>query len=234
MLHRSMRAPACLAVVALIAAGCSSGDGVADPNQDDQLAIEFDGLSRDANGRGDGDAGAAFSGAAMALRLGIRPSDVTVSLDGANQTYSAFVHVVSHPRAGSTVTLRTLVAFRIIDGRPRDVLFLALTRDSLDFVAPPSARPDASGLSSWRDGSARQFYLATRGYGVLDQESRAGACPKVPSDGRVTCTVADFGLRLEGGYHALAGNQRGQIDPNRQVVIKSRASGVNGAVLTFN
>lgn len=234
MLHRSPRAAGLFAAAILLATGCSSGEGPTEADPDEQLAIEFDGLSQEANGRGDGDAGAAFSGAAMALRLGIRPTPISVSIDGADQRYSAFVHVTSHTRAGTTISLRTLVAFQIVDSRPRDVLFLALLRDSLDFVHPASARPDAAGLSSWRDGSAAQLYLATRGYGVLEPELRIGACPKVPERGNVTCTQAAFGLRLEGGYHALIRNQRGQVDPDAQVVIRSRASGINGAFLTFN
>jgi hypothetical protein len=218
----------------LVATGCTSDSATGGTDQDEDLAIEFDALAREANARGDGDAGAGFGAAAMAIRFGIRPSEVTVAVDGRSQTYAAFVHRTNHTRGGSAVSIRTLVAYRAVDARPRDVLFVSLTQDSLDFIHPASARPGASGLSTWADGSARRLYLAIRGFGEIVQESRLGACPRSTAASRVTCALARFGVRVEGGYQLMNGSRRDQLDPATQVVIRTRATGVNGAILTFD
>jgi hypothetical protein len=230
MLHRSLL----LGVVIAMAAGCSSDQGVSDPDQEEELAATLEGLSRDATTEGDPDASAAFSGAAMAVRLGIRPTPIPVSIDGETRRYLAFVHLLNHNRGGVTLTLRTLVAFEGGNARPAGVLYVALPSDSADFAHPANLRPAASGSSSWKDLAARQFYLAIRGYGIIKPQSREGDCPKVSARASVKCTVAKFGVVVKGGYHALTRNQRGAVDDDRSVVIQTRADGVNGAILTVN
>ncbi|MEZ4456182.1 MAG: hypothetical protein R2882_06485 [Gemmatimonadales bacterium] len=233
MLHRSWKTAASVALIGL-ALGCAEGMTTTTADADEALAAEFDGMTAEANTAGDPDAGAAFSGAALAVRLGIRPSDIPVNVGGEVRRYLAFVHMVTTNRGGTPVTKRTMVAVRRNDaGRPIEVLYVVLPADSADFVHPASAQPAPGGLSVWKDLAAKQFYLALRGFGVLRPTAREGDCPNVAARSAVQCTVAKFSVRLDGVYHALIDNQRYRIDPDRKVEIASRAEDVNGAVITF-
>lgn len=232
MLHRSMKFVAALALAGGVFA-CSS-EPVATLTEDDEaLAVALDGMEQDAARQGDGDGMAAFGAAAIAVRLGVRPGDLAVSVDGDVRRYRAFVHVVRRTRENVSVEMRTLVALRPGDrDRPLEILYVALSADSADF-GPPAVtdRPAAHGVSSWKDLTVPQFYLATRGFGQIENLARIGPCPKVSDRANVTCTVATFGTRLHGVYQALIGNQRGQLS-DRRVEIQSRGD-VPGAVLSF-
>jgi len=219
------------------AAGCESQSTA--PNADDaiDLATTFDGLAAEANGRGDGDEGAAFSGAAMAVRLGIRPTEIGVTIRGDLRRYLAFVHVIRHgQRDGNRPPLRTMVAYRPGENRrPLEVLYLATTGDSVALELPTAAgRGESFAIASWKDLVNQQFWVATSGKAGIRLTSTGEACPKPERSTNVTCNVAEFSVLVDGVFHALIDNQRGRIDRNRSVGIGSRASGVNGAVLVFN
>lgn len=237
MLHRQRIMGAL--VIAALAAGCAS-DSTAPNVEDVELAATFDGLSSDANGRGDGDESAAFGGAAMAVRLGIRPTEILVAVGAESRRYLAFVHVVSHGQgAGARPALRTLVAYRTGErARPTEVLYLATAGDSVIIGLPSGGGPRGSmdnlAVASWKDLVNRQFWVATGGKAGVKLQSTGGVCPKLSPNGNVTCNVAEFGVLLDGEFHPLINNQRGNIDRNRTLGIGTRAGDVNGAVLVFN
>lgn len=237
MLHRQRMVGAL--IIGALAAGC--GSEATTPNGDEtiDLAATFDGLSSEANGRGDGDESAAFSGAAMAVRLGIRPTEIPVTIRGDSRRYLAFVHVIRHgQRDGNRPALRTMVAYRRgEERRPLEVLYLATTADSVGLEAPGGQerggeRPFA--VASWKDLVNRQFWVATAGRAGIRLESTGDACPKPRPSATVTCTVAEFGVVLDGEFHPLINNQRGQIDRTQSVGIGTRAGDVNGAVVVIN
>lgn len=240
MLHRLHRGMSAVAVAAVIAA-CAGDSAAPAADQDVELAATFDALSGEANGRGDADESAAFSGAAMAVRLGIRPTEIAVNVGGDSRRYLAFVHVVRHgQRDGILPALRTMVAYRTVadSRRPAEVLYMATAGDSVVVSLPsltdirPSA--DAFAVASWKDLVNQQFWVATAGKAGIKLQSTGEACPKLPSNGRVTCNVAEFGVLLDGEFHPLIRNQRGNVDRSRSLAIGTRSGGVNGAVLVFN
>lgn len=238
MLHRSLMTAGSVALVAALA-GCATDSGSTPVDQDQELASTFDGMSRDANVGGDADAGAAFSGAAMAVRLGIRPTEIEVKVNGESRRYFAFVHVIGSTRALPIAALRTVVAYRGEHQRPTEVLYVAAGGDSvgLDHPMASGLRPDPAkfGVSSWKDLVAKQFYVATSGLAIIKQQAGAGTpCPKPSPRANVTCTAVKFGLRVAGDYYGLINNQRGQLDRSKKVTISTRAADVNGAVLIID
>ncbi|MFN0181873.1 MAG: hypothetical protein ACKVZ0_23980 [Gemmatimonadales bacterium] len=234
MLHRQLIGAL---VVAMVAAGCATDS--AEPNETDvELAATFDGLSSEANGRGDGDESAAFNGAAMAVRLGIRPTEVAVNVGGESRRYLAFVHVIRHGQTdGTRPALRTMVAYRAGDrSRPVEVLYMATAGDSVVVELPtgPRASAESFAVASWKDLANRQFWVATSGKAGIKLQSTGEPCPKLNPRGNVTCTVGEFGVLLDGVFHPLINNQRGNVDRSRRMDIGTRAGDVNGAVLVFN
>ncbi len=238
MLHRTLMAASSIALVAALA-GCATDSGSALTDQDQELAVAFDGMSRDANVAGDADAGLAFSGAAMAVRLGLRPTPIDVTVNGESRRYFAFVHILGSTRALPIAALRTVVAYRGEAPRPIEVLYVVAGADSvgLDHPMASGRRPDPAkfGVSSWKDLVAKQFYVAVSGLAMIKQQADAGTpCPKPSPRANVSCTAVKFGLRVSGDYFGLVNNQRGQFDRSKQVTISTRAADVNGAVLIID
>lgn len=240
MLHRPLRAVGAVAVAAIVA-GCSTDSAGPATDQDLELATTFDAMAGEANGRGDPDESAAFSGAAMAVRLGIRPTEIGVSVGGESRRYLAFVHVIRHgQRDGNLPSLRTMVAYRARadSRRPAEVLFLATAGEDVVINLPSLAgfRPSAEtfAVASWKDLVNGQFWVATSGKAGIKLESTGGPCPKLSPNRSVTCNVAEFGVLLDGEFHPLVRNERANVDRSRTLQIGTRSGGVNGAVLVFN
>ena len=57
------------------------------------LVSALDGLSRDCNQEGDADGSLAFTYASMALRSGVQPVPMTLTVTDHDQTFRGFVHV---------------------------------------------------------------------------------------------------------------------------------------------
>jgi len=234
MRYRSLRAVGMGGVLAAFAA-CSSPESGTAP-EDEELAVAFDGLSRDANAGGDAEGGAAFSGAAMALRLGIRPTEIAVSVGGESRRYLAFVHVlVRVTNTGRSFEHRTMVAFRGLR-RPEEVLYLAATADEQPLLHPasagPAASPLAAAIASWTDFVNRKIYVATAGKAGIKQESLGDPCPKISSGRSVKCQTGKFAVLLNGEFHQI-GRDRSQVAAGTALEIGTRSGGVNGALITF-
>lgn len=239
MLHRRKLAFA-MAGIGMALAGCATESAsTKSEDQDRELATTFDGMSRDANVGGDADAGAAFSGAALAVRLGIRPTPIEVRVNGESRRYQTFVFVLGSTRALPVAAFRTAVGYRKEGERPIEVLYVAAGGDSVGLGHPMASgqRPDPTklGVSSWKDLVAKQFYVATGGLAMIKQQADAGTpCPNPSPRANVRCTAVKFGLRVAGDYHGLVNNQRGQIDRSKKVTISTRSADVNGAVLIID
>jgi hypothetical protein len=226
-----------LAAAALVVAACSS-DPVTYQANDEELAAALDELTQQANQRGDVDAGAAYSGAAMAIRLGIRPTPIEVEVGDQSQRYLAFVHVVTHSGAAArAIRLRTMVAYRG-ETRPEQILYLATMADEAELGFPTISldrRPDVRQLawSTWLDRPNRKLWVATAGTAGIEQKALGSACPKVSGRVSVQCTAATFAVRLDGEFHPLVENRRGEIDRTASLSIQTQADAVNGAVLVY-
>jgi hypothetical protein len=229
------------AVTAALVAGCATDSADPTADQDLELASAFEAMAGEANGRGDPDESAAFSGAAMAVRLGIRPTEIGVTIGDESRRYLAFVHVIRHSqRDANAPALRTMVAYRARPDskRPAEVLYLATTGDSGEISLPSLTkdRPIVDGFAgaTWKDLVNQRFWAATSGKAGIAVESTGEACPKPSARGNPTCHVAEFGVLLDGQFHLLVRNQRGEVDRSRTLAIGTRSGGVNGAVLVFN
>jgi hypothetical protein len=221
-------------LVLALAGGCS-GQGTG-PNQSTELASALDDLTVQANREGDVDAGAAFSSAAIALRLGVEPTPFALQIDGARLQYLGFVHEVPVARAvGAPDRLRTLVAVDRLE-RPEHVLYVATLADSADLVHPSVSldRRAASaqlGWAAWRDLASGDLWVATAGHAGLAVTSTGGECPGVRATSQTHCQAATFEVAVEAELHRL-GADRSQILTDRKDV-SLRADRVDGAILSF-
>lgn len=235
MLHRRQF----LGVVSMALFIGACADETVLPTDQTELATVFDELATEATARGDRDEGGAFSEAALAIRLGIRPTEIGVTIGGEARRYLAFAHVVRNGDDTRPLpSIRSVVAYRrqSTGRRPAEVLYLATNQDSTLFRLPVLPKPTDGdfAVASWKDLINRQFWVATAGKGGIRLLRSGDPCPKVNSGRRVTCTVGEFGVLVDGEFNALIDNQRGNIDRSRTLKIGTRATGVNGAVLVFN
>ncbi|MEZ4586558.1 MAG: hypothetical protein R2909_09190 [Gemmatimonadales bacterium] len=148
---------------------------------------------------------------------------------------------MTHARAGAGRSeLRTLVAVRG-EGRPEAPRSsISPVSDSTALVHPTmplERRVDVRQLAwaAWRDLVADQIWVATSGKAGIPELAigAGGPCPNLGGGATVQCTIAAFKALLDGVFHPLVGNNRGQLDLSEQLAISLRASPVSGAILGF-
>lgn len=218
-------------LLALWSAACSSGTG---PSPANQLASALDDLTRQANGEGDLDAGAAFSSAAMEIRFGVVPSPLILEVNGVTAEFFGIVHEVMAGRTGggSPLKLRTLVAVDRVD-RPEQILYVAVLADS-GALGPPTVpleqRADLDELAwgSWRDLRSGERWAAPAGRAGIVETSTGGICPGVRLPTPTGCVSATFDVSVDGELWRLGAGS--QSSP-RQVTF--RATSIHGAELTL-
>lgn len=237
MLHRMVGHLARGAALIALAA-CANDSAAPSSSSEEPLLAALDEAAHEANQRGDADASSAYSGAAMAYRLGIRPTPIQVTVAGQSERYHAFVHLLARARPGARpARLRTMVAVRG-ETRPDRILYLATLADSAALGRPTMTlerRADFLQLAwaSWKDLENRVIWVGTGGKAGIEEISLGGDCPNVSGRAGVTCTAGTFAVLLEGAFHPLVANQRGVIDASTSMRIGTRADDVNGAVLVF-
>ena len=222
--------------LALALAGGCAGQGTG-PNQSTELASVLDGLTVQANREGDVDAGAAFSSAAIALRLGVEPIPIVLQVDGARLQYQAFGQQVPVAATGGAPDqLRTLVAVDRLE-RPEHVLYVATLADSADLIRPSVSLEQRASLAqlawaAWWDLVSGDLWVATAGHAGNVVTSIGGTCPGGRATSQTHCQVATFAAALDGELH-LVGTNRSQVLADRKDV-SFRAEQVGGAILTFS
>jgi hypothetical protein len=239
MLSRSARSVA-LALSAAVFAACSEGPA-APETPDAELEAAFDQMASDANRQGDAETAADFSTAAMAVRFGIEPTTIGVTVGDKSERYLAFVHAVKRQlENGETVSHKTLIAWAG-GRRPTAVLRLSTVseRGTLSFPTPGEngERPDprTHALGTWHDRVTGKMWVATSGTAGIAQKSTGGPCPRQPpTDRGVQCTTATFAVALNGEFHPIVARDRREIARNTKLNISTAAESVNGAVLSLS
>ena len=239
MLKPTARAVTALAAAFAFAACSSQGIGTDPTAQDDQaLASEFDQLSRDANVQGDSDGGAAFSSAAIAVRLGIRPSPLKVKIGERTDDYLGFVHAVTRQAEGTTVAMRTLVAWHVqLEKRPDAVLYLATAATDNGVLGHPAATDQrfdirTLAVASWKQIREEKIWVATAGKAGIAEKSKGDSCSPT-ANANVQCIRATFSVALDGEFHPLVSNDRRRVDRETKLNIATRADPVNGVIFSF-
>jgi hypothetical protein len=218
----------------ILAAVGACDEQPASPNeQTDLLATAFEGYARQSNQEGDADASLAFAHAAMAVRLGIRPTTISVLVDDQPIPFQALVHVVRHRSLETIPALRTMIAFRQSgpDQAPAQVVYLAITIDSARVAHPANLSPLPFAWAVWKDLGKREVWIATQGKAGIRQQTTGGACPRTLQR-NVICTLGTFSLFLDGDFRLAIG--RLQVAAEPILGIRTREGAVNGAELVFD
>ncbi len=224
-----------LAAILAGALACA-GDAVSPTDQSDVLVSALEGLSRDCNQQGDADGSLAFTYAAMAVRLGVEPSEVTLQVGDQAERFLAFVHVVRHGANQTAVSLRTLVAFKpkaFNDRRPTQVLYVGIPIDSARLEHPASASAMAAASAVWKDLTSGQTWVATLGKAGIKQETVGGACPKARSSMNLDCVTGTFSAFVDGDFYQAIGGRESQLSAEPVLGIRTRAASIAGATIVF-
>lgn len=219
-----------------LAAACEGGPAdPEDPSQDLEATLEV--MAADANRDGDADAAAAFSGGALALRLGVRPSEILVQVGDESVRYQALVYaVVRTLRNGDPVLHQNLIAWT---GERRPVALLQVSQlteeAAFGFPADLSTAADPRGRArgTWADLVKGQRWVATAGTSVIALASTGGPCIRqLSSNPELRCATAEFDIRVDGDFHRLLRRDAHDVDRSRALEISTSATGVNGVVIS--
>jgi hypothetical protein len=221
-----------LGILAVAVIGCGS-DPIAPTDAGDLLASTFDALARQSNQQGDADASLVYGYTAMALRLGVRPTPLSVTIDDEPEIYQALVHVVRHGAGANDIALRTLVAFRqdTPASPPTEVLYLALAVDSARVAHPATASPVPIAWSIFRDYDKRQVWVATGGKAGIRETVIGGPCTGGRKSMNATCTTATFSVFLDGDFQLGIARTQVAAEPIRGM--RFRVEAIPGADLMF-
>lgn len=230
MTLRTLRLLGALAVLG-VAAGCS--DGPTEPlDYDADLAAAFEMMAADANRTGDADGAAAYSSGALAVRMGVRPTDITVYIDGQAVPHKAIVAaVVRSIGTQDPILMRSFMAW---SGGPRPVetiLEVSMLREEAEFGHPMSFAPQRQARGWFADMVARIRYLATAGEAKIKVESLGAACDRPVSDNpTIRCRKARFEVEVEGDFHRRAPGDP-PTSPATKREIKVDEGAVNGVIV---
>jgi len=216
-----------------LAAGCA-GEPAAPSDVDVEIEATLEELAAEANSAGDVDAAAAFSDGLLAVRLGVRPSALDVTVNGETSTYRAIVTGVAHvTEDGVLLRRRSLIAW--LDDRPRAVLQVTALSDEAEFGYPSDvvSREDLAGRArgTWIHRGRRQTFVATSGSAALALASTDDPCPNLPDDARLRCVVASYDVAVSGVFHLLPRRDAREADQRTQVEIRT-GGGVAGVVVS--
>jgi hypothetical protein len=222
-------------VAVVVGALACTGDPTSPDDQADQLANALETLSRECNQQGDADGSLAFTYAAMAIRLGVEPSEITLRVGEETRRYLAFVHVVRHGPS-SAISLRTLVAFRpktSTDRRPTELLYVGTPVDSAAIQHPAAVGPAVAATAIWKDIGAGETWVATAGKAGVSLVSAGSVCPGAKSSMNVDCTLATYSILVDGDFYQSIGGNETNLQPTPVLGIRTRAGVVNGASIIF-
>lgn len=202
MTHLSTRFLGAVAVLAL-ASGCA--DGPTEPtNFDTDLAASFDLMASEARSSGDIDAAAAFEGGALAIRAGLVPSEIEVTIDGEVVKHKAVVHAVARSGpAGPRVLMRSLLAWS--GTNPREtILKVMLLGNEAEFGHPSQMVPQGRARGWFGDLVAQARFLATDGSAGMKVVFLGAPCgPAAPDRPEIRCRRARFDVQVDGEFSKL-------------------------------
>lgn len=225
MTHLSTRFLGALAALAL-ASGCA--DGPAEPtSHDTDLAASFDVMAAEARASGDADAASAFEGGALAIRAGLVPSEIDLTIDGEVVTHKAVVHAVARGGpAGPQILMRSLLAWS--GQNPRETMLkVMLLADEAEFGHPSQMVPMGRARGWFGDLVAGIRYLATDGTAGIQVAFIGAPCgPNAPDRPGIRCRRARFDVQVDGSFSALPIATPGEV-----LAIGAAAEGVAGIIV---
>ena len=227
--------PLMLVAAALTLAACEEGvDLGVEPTEDAQIELALEQMVAEANSAGDADAAASFSDGLVAIRLGARPTEIGVSIDGELVRYQAVVTGIVRARGSALVMHRSLVAWT---GQPRvtAVLQVSSFTDQAVFGFPARlTTTDVVGRArgTWADLERGHRFVATDGSAALQVASQGDPCPNQPNDSSLRCVLARWNIRVDGDFHLLLRRDDAEADQGRRLEIKTAEDGVSGIVVT--
>ncbi len=207
-----------LFAAALIAGGCREGSPTASAEGDLELQAALTSAEGAAVVAGDVDRAEAIRHAAGAIRWGLRPSVIEVTVRDQTTRYAAIVvGLIRRGENGEAVMIRHLVAWT---GRPLTAL-LQVTSARDEALFGSTAR------GHWNDLVNHNIWAATAGSADLELAGSGSACPTQPQDATLRCELASFDIRIEGSFQLLLAEGPG----GPPIGIHTSAAGVHGVVI---
>ncbi|HEX9893076.1 MAG TPA: hypothetical protein VGA78_04095 [Gemmatimonadales bacterium] len=231
------RFPSRLGVSALILALGACGEGPAAPESQSDLPLEasLEQMAAEANNAGDVDAAVAFSDGLLAIRLGVRPTELSVKVGDKSERYLAIVTGVAHTTADGAILLRRSLVAWAGDPRPTALLQVTSFSDNAVFGYPSDlatrADPVGRARGTWVNLVRGHTFVATSGRASIALASTGEACPNLPADSRLRCAVARYDVGIDGVFHQLRQRNARQADHASRIEI-STEGGVAGVVIT--
>jgi hypothetical protein len=172
-----------------------------------------------------------LGGRDLAVRLGARPTEIAVSVGGEITRYDALViaKVEGASRHGSGIR-RTLIAWAGGD-RPVAVLNVTTLGDvgSFSSRSEPADHARARAEGNWYNLARDSRWRATTGTASITIEAVGEECKLAePRTNRVRCSLADFGVSVDGLFRLNGASPRAGEPAVR---IQTSATRVNGVLM---
>ena len=166
---------------AVLATGCvDSPSEPASAPLENTLAVNFDALADEQSAAGDVERSEELRWAALAIRLGVRPTVLNVTNGGEDEEYSAFVHSARWARVTDAIrpaTHRSLVAWRRLDPRGTPVPAEA-PRVEPAIISPHTGQPLPTqaeiGAAAFERASDQMKGISGAAKGTLDVHENVG------------------------------------------------------------
>ena len=212
-----------------VTAGCAENPTVP-TDESTELALAFDAMAADANREGDGDGAASLSAGSIALRMGARPTDIEVVIDGESIRHHALVAAVTRTVDGQTRLLQTLFAWTGAR-RPTAILEVGILGEEGTF--DPSATTDPSGRARgvYKNLADRFRWIAVSGEAAIHLAGTGEDCGRpLGENPNIRCTKARFNIVVDGLFHERTLNSTGALSDVAHRIF-TEAEGVNGVVI---
>jgi len=211
-----------------LAAACS--DTPTEPQEPEaELASAFETLAVEANRQGDADGAAALSGGSIALRMGVRPSTIQLTIDGEVIRHYALVAGIAREIDGESRMVRTLFAWTG-ERRPETLLEVTLRSDEGEF-GPEVADPAKQARGIYAHLRERARWFATGGGATITLADLGEPCGRPLSENpNLECAKARFDVRMVGEFHRRS-PETGAVIPDSRLSITTVADGVKGVVV---
>lgn len=234
MSRRSLQYSSALMLLGL-AAACS-GDTFAPaaepPSATTELEVAFESLAAEANKEGDAERAESMSSSATALRMGVRPTTIEVTIDGELIRYNALVAGINRRGSDGVVRLmRRLIAWTG-DRDIGQVLEVSLYSDQGDFGFPSTGNPSTAARATWTDRAAGERWVAVNGGAEITLTSSGEPCGRPFAENPSTvCAKARWSVRMVGGF---ALRRADQSLGEATLSISTLAENVSGVLITPN
>jgi hypothetical protein len=221
------------AMLGLSFVACADRSPTGTGNETDEFssAPNFAMSAAQAAATGDVASAAVYEGAAAAVRLGARPTQILVSVDGEVSRYDAVVVATWEELSpGDTALRRSLVAWSG-GNRPIALLDVSTLGDVGSFGSQyePASNPRSRAQGTWVNLVRGLRYDATIGEASIVVAQIGEACNLPDGRGKdPRCALADFNIKVDGLFRLGGASPDAGLDAVR---IFTEASRVNGVII---